>query len=261
MVFSAPLTIRRMSTSNPHRMAKGSRCIFFVINRPKSSSESVGIRVAPPPRSDGRFIRRLIERVLGRDRSWATSSTSVALFFGNCSISEDSVFPAVWLLLEGFKTVIETLPGQKYYIWLNPLLVLRVRVRVFRERFDGFDGGVVWELINILDKNTIRVLCPFRFSSLLNMSSVVRVVEVTNNWWAAVVFVVVSGAAFEDDDSTWFRSQWVCKLVIELLNEHVFWHSLHLAWPLPMSSKWDHKSMLLWELAMSILFIYFVFLW
>lgn len=99
MVFSAPLTIRRMSTSNPHRMAKGSRCIFLVINRPKSSSESVGIRVAPPPRSDGRFIRRLIERVLGIDRSWATSSTSVALFFGNCSISEDSVFPAVWLLL------------------------------------------------------------------------------------------------------------------------------------------------------------------
>lgn len=70
-------------------MASGSKCIFFEISRPKSSSVSM---CRAPPRREGRFIRRFV--VLGR----TISSRSVVTFLVvNGSTSEDSVL-AVWEL-------------------------------------------------------------------------------------------------------------------------------------------------------------------
>lgn len=63
-------------------------------------------------------------------------------------------------------------------------------------------------------------------------------VEVTNNWWGVCAVVVVGIVVEEDEEEdSWIRSQCVLKLATEVLNEYVFAQSLHLAWPLPMSSK------------------------
>lgn len=77
----------------------------------------------------------------------------------------------------------------------------------------------------------------FYNKSLLNSSSVVRVVEVTNNWWGVCAVVVGIVVEEDEEEDSWIRSQCVLKLDTEVLNEYVFAQSLHLAWPLPMSSK------------------------
>lgn len=133
-------------------------------------------------------MRRLLERVRPVcDLSLAASSSKETISPGTCSISDDSVLFAVWelqikkwSLLAGkllnfqFPTCSVCLCPSSPTIEFVLLYLLASNLK-----------------LELTDGHTVPKECGWQHDSLLNKSSVVRVVDVTNNWWG--VFVVVTG--------------------------------------------------------------------